>query len=260
MTKRETRRYGVKIRNPLRLPVVARVRSETGAIRMGAMNGKETRREIGPGGEIFVATKGSCDLDVSIGIVRYEYDGMTKYLGEADFRCIDHRDAKGGTSKKAPLITPVEFTSTVDVDTTSKSVPITTWQVDHLREGKLLNVAIDIQPMEPLTKGKAWVIIRDAVGDKWVDLTPVKLTESTTLDFKRETTVPPGHKVVIVGRSTGGITRFTGVITGEEMPAIARVPTRVTKEKKRKPVQEEEVEIHSLGDLLRDRAREEVAV
>lgn len=97
------RRYGVKIKNPLRLPVFAIIKSETGAIRSGAMNGKETTRNIGPGDEIFVATKGSCELDIFIGIFRYDETGMTNKLGNGDAVHVDHRDAMGMPGKKAPL-------------------------------------------------------------------------------------------------------------------------------------------------------------
>lgn len=93
------RRYGVKIKNPLRLPVFAIIRSKTGAIRSGAMNGKETTRQIGPGEEIFVATKGSCELDIDIGIIRYDETGMTKKLGNGDAIHVDHRDPRGKQGK-----------------------------------------------------------------------------------------------------------------------------------------------------------------
>jgi len=96
------RRYGVKVKNPLKLPVIAHIKSETGAIRGGAMNGKESRRQIGPGDEIFVATKGSCELDIDIHIIRYDETGMTQMLGRGDAAHVDHRNAMGMPGKKAP--------------------------------------------------------------------------------------------------------------------------------------------------------------
>lgn len=135
------RRYGVKIKNPLRLPVVAHIKSETGAIRGGAVNGKETSRTIGPGEEIFVATKGFCELDIGLVIIKYDEVGNTVSLGRADGQQVDHRNANGNPGKEIP-----------------------------------------------------------------------------------------------------------------------KIPTRVTEEKKRKPAEDEEVEIRSLGDMLKDRAKEEVKV
>ncbi|MBA7610515.1 hypothetical protein ES703_17723 [subsurface metagenome] len=93
------RRYGVKIKNPLRLPVNAIIRCKTGAIRSGAMNGTETTRTIGPRGEIFVSTKGACELDIDIGIIRYDETGRTKMLGNGDAVHVDHRDPMGKQMK-----------------------------------------------------------------------------------------------------------------------------------------------------------------
>lgn len=93
------RRYGVKIKNPLRLPVVARITCETGAIRSGAMDGKETTRTIGPGEEIFVSTKGSCELDIKFSVIRYDEVGNTTRLGEAGGSHVAHHDPMGKKGK-----------------------------------------------------------------------------------------------------------------------------------------------------------------
>lgn len=100
--KRRKRKYGVKIRNPLKLPVSAWIRCKSGALRPGAMDGTETTREIRPGEEVFIATKGSCELEIDLRIIRYDEVGNTVIVGMGDGRLVGHTDPFGGDSPPAP--------------------------------------------------------------------------------------------------------------------------------------------------------------
>lgn len=107
--KRQKRKYGVKIRNPLKLPVSAWIRCKSGALRPGAMDGTETIREIRPGEEIFISTKGSCELDIDFRIIRYDEVGNSSIVGHGDGKLVGHTDPFGRDSfpaskKRSPAV------------------------------------------------------------------------------------------------------------------------------------------------------------
>ena len=70
--------------------MVAHIKCKSGALRPGAVDGTETTRTIGPNEEIFVSTKGSCDLDIDFRIIKYDEVGNTVVLGKADGAMVGH--------------------------------------------------------------------------------------------------------------------------------------------------------------------------
>jgi len=71
---------GIKITNPLPLPVSVRIKSPTGALRTG--DGKETWRTVKPGETLYVPTKGKCEVDITVHIIRYNEVGDSVKVGD----------------------------------------------------------------------------------------------------------------------------------------------------------------------------------
>ncbi len=92
--KQGKRGWGVKIKNPLPLMVRVNIRCETGALRIG--DGKETWRTIPPGEELYLSTKGQCELDITTTIVRFDPAGKQIEVGPAELRQTHHQAPTAG--------------------------------------------------------------------------------------------------------------------------------------------------------------------
>ena len=71
---------GIKITNPLSLPVSVRIKCPTGALRTG--DGKETWRTVKPGETLYVPTKGKCEVDITVHVIRFNEVGDPVKLGD----------------------------------------------------------------------------------------------------------------------------------------------------------------------------------
>lgn len=101
------KKHGININNPLSLPVQVRVKSETGALRTG--DGKETWRTIRPGCTVYLALKGSAEVDITVYIVRYDQTGQEHRVGPAEFEHTEHKSSTSGTTvpvKEVPGVAP----------------------------------------------------------------------------------------------------------------------------------------------------------
>lgn len=77
------RKTGVKITNPLPLPVSVIIKSPTGALHTG--DGKETWRTIKPGETLYIPTKGRAEVDIDVGIMRYDPVGNSSKIGDGSW-------------------------------------------------------------------------------------------------------------------------------------------------------------------------------
>jgi len=71
---------GIKITNPLSMPVSVIIKCPTGALRWG--NGKETCRIVKPGETLDIPTKGKCEVDITVHIIRYNEVGDKVKIGD----------------------------------------------------------------------------------------------------------------------------------------------------------------------------------
>jgi len=101
--KQGKRGWGVKIKNPLPLMVRVKIRCETGALRTG--DGKDTWRTIPPGEELYLSTKGQCELDITTTIIRFDPAGKENEVGPAELRQTHHQAPTAKRLKKKAVTT-----------------------------------------------------------------------------------------------------------------------------------------------------------
>ena len=80
------RKFGVEITNPLPLAVQVRITCPTGALRTG--DGKVTSREIKPGETLYIPTKGKCEVNIYLSVLRYGEDGRAVVVGDVGFELV----------------------------------------------------------------------------------------------------------------------------------------------------------------------------
>lgn len=82
-TRKSRLQTGIKITNPLRLPVRVRLISKTGALHIGTHYAAS--RNIMPNETLTVNTKGKCDVDIKVEILRFDETGRANKVGDGGF-------------------------------------------------------------------------------------------------------------------------------------------------------------------------------
>lgn len=83
------RKYGVSIRNPLDMPVMVDIRCETGAMMIG--NRHVASRILKPGSTLWIDTRGRCELDIYVKLIKYDPAGKVVVIGDGGFEVTEHK-------------------------------------------------------------------------------------------------------------------------------------------------------------------------
>jgi hypothetical protein len=252
-----TKGCGIKIKNPLSLPVRVVIKSDTGALRTG--DGTETWRKIDAGAEINISLKGQCELDITATVLKYRPDGNEERLGEVDLRHVHHRARASKRVKKK-----LEAVDTYQGSSRSWT-EVVSWQAENGMVGWLDNVNVT-SPLYGFADFKV-------VLGKKVLYGPASLMAESTVR-SAEFLGTQEVKVLVMSRDGGEIDVTAKLNLRQELAHTLGVPDiEATDEEgageemipdnlKRPPEEreEEEVSIRSLGDMIEEIRQEEVKV
>jgi len=245
------RKTGIKITNPLTLPVSVRIHSPTGALHTG--DGKDTWRTIKPGETLSIPTKGRAEVDIDVHIIRYDEVGNPNMLGVGGWQ---------------PIVTIAKQSKTP-----VKAGPVMLLGRGEVRNGRWRNIKTwDISPgFSGLLKAISIGLTGDAEARVEVGLNKVhKARQDTTLNYQNNMWLAAGEVVKVRGRSKNGNGGTVDVsIAGELFPVgtaghpaekkATRGPGSAPEKKPKK--EPEETPLRSLGDLIEEmEKREEVKV
>ncbi|MBA7693409.1 hypothetical protein ES703_101991 [subsurface metagenome] len=241
------RKTGIKITNPLTLPVSVRIKSPTGALHTG--DGKETWRTIKPSETLYIPTKGRCEVDIKPSIVRYDEVGTPIKLGDAEFQHV--QQPSSGKKVAPPKAGPVMLMDRGDVSNGRWRI-IKTWNIPQGFGGLLRAISIQLTG-----DAEARVELPSEA--------PSKARQDTTLNYSNNKWLMAGQAVKVKGRSRNGNGGTVDVmIAGELYPVGTPVPagkapkTAPEHVTERKPGKEpEEPPLRSLGDMIEDFKRED---
>ncbi len=242
--------WGVKIKNPLPLMVRVKIRSETGALRNG--DGKETWQTIPPGEELYLSTKGQCELDITTTIIRFDPAGKQIEVGPAELRQTHHR-APAAKRLKKKVVTSGTYEGSSrqweEVVSWRAELGVVAWldsvEISCLLRGKadykvvvgnriiygpeVLNGAV-LRPGDFVSREAVTVLAMSRDGGE--------IEVTATLNLRQEAGL---------GTVSGKSAEVTdGESNREEMPAEER--------------EEAEVPIRTLGDQIADLRKQEVVV
>lgn len=245
------RKTGLKITNPLTLPVSVRIKSPTGALHTG--DGKETWRTIKPGEILYIPTKGKCEVDITVHVIRYNELGDPVKLGDGG---LQPRARPAGAGQKA----------------NSQPGPVLISEQREVKSGRWFTVAEWI-----VTKGLAGLIRAISIqlnGDCEAKVIiglqkPVRVTKDTTLSYQNNVWINKGESVKVKAHAVRhGQGSCQVMIQGELYPVGTAVPAKKAPKTAPQPVtvheereEPEEPPLHSLGEMIEDmKRREEVKV
>jgi len=254
---------GIKITNPLSLPVQVKLISKTGALLIGV--GHAASRIIKPGETLTVGTKGKCVVDINVTIIRYDKTGNYQKAGDGGFSTAQPLPQPGHMSKfptpKNSLAGPVILANKTEVMFRHWKI-VQTWQVPSGYAGILRSVEIRLT-----SDAEARIELPNNVTPRHVGGGTAGAGINSTLQYQN-TIVTAGNKVKVVGRSAfgkGG--EVEAIIHGElypvgQVPLTKKPPKRgvrpaVEPKEKSKP---EEPELRSLGDMIEDMRKKEDGV
>jgi len=244
---------GLKITNPLSRAVRLRITSPTGALHTG--DGKETWRTIKPGETLNIPTKGKCELDITVHIVRYNEVGDPVKLGDGALVPVA-QPAGVKPNPKAAGPGPVQISEQRNLKSGRWAI-VAQWVITKGRSGIIRDVLIQLDgDCEALV-----IIDRHA---------PVKVKADTRKSRRRgwqtvqkDVWINEGESVKVKAHAVGGGQGICQVIIRGELyhiekgkspkPAPERVP---------EPDKTEETPLRSLGDMLdaMKKSEEEVKV
>jgi len=242
---------GIKITNPLSLPVSVRIKCPTGALRTG--DGKETWRTVKPGETLYIPTKGKCEVDITVHIIRYNEVGDSDKLGDGGLQPVAQ---PAGTKQRANSQPGPVFISEQREVKSGRWFTVAEWLVTKGLAGVLRSVSIQLSG-----DCEAQVIIGGQP--------PVKVKQDTTLSYQNNTWINKGEFVKVKAHAVrGGHGSCQVMIQGELYPVGTAVPAKKATRPAPEPVavhedskEPEEPELRSLGDMIDDmKKREEVKV
>jgi|GEM_PF-5561417 len=223
---------GLKITNPLSRAVRVRINSATGALHIG--DGKETWRTIKPGETLYIPTKGKCELDITVHIVRYNEVGDPVQLGYGALVPVPRREKiKAG---------PVLISGQRDLKS-GRWVIVAQWVITKERSGVIRAVSIQLD--------------RDCEAQVIIGLPdpPVKVKADTRLRdwqtvelHQKEVWLNEGESVKVKAHAVGGGKGICQVIIRGELYHIGKAP-KPAPERVPEP-DTEETPLRSLGDML----------
>lgn len=243
------RKTGIKITNPLTLPVSVKINCPTGALHTG--DGKDTWRTIRPGETLSIPTKGRTEVDIDVHIIRYDELGNQKKVGDGGWQPISTIATKSKTPVKAG---PVILMDRGDVSNGRWRI-IKMWRIPLGFAGLLGDISIQIT-------GDAEARV-ELPGEA-----PYKARKDATLNYQNNRLLQADQAVKVKGRSRNGKGGTVEVmIRGELYPAGTRVPVDIRPGKppepiteKKKRIEPEEPTLRSLGDMIAEMRKEEEAV
>jgi len=237
-------RTGLKITNPLSRAVRVRIKSATGALHTG--DGKETWRTIKPGETLYIPTKGKCELDITVQIIRYNEVGDPVKLDDGAIVPVAQQVKPGANPKPAG---PGPFRISEQRNLKSgRWVIVAQWVITKERSGIIRDVLIQLDG-----DCEALVIIGRHP--------PVKV-KADWQTVQKDVWINEGESVKVKAHAVGGGQGVCQVIIRGELyhiekgkspkPAPERVPEPDT----------EETPLRSLGDMLdaMKKSEEEVKV
>jgi len=242
---------GIKITNPLSLPVFVRVKCPTGALRIG--DGKETWRTVKPGETLYIPTKGKCELDITVDIIQYNKVGDTVKLG--DGALVPVAKPAGSKSRAAPNPGPIFISEQREVKS-GRWCTVAEWLITKGLSGALYSVAIQLGG--------------DCEAKVIVGRQPASMVkQDSTITFPNNTWLNTGESVKVKAHAVGGGHGNCQVmIRGELCPTGIVVPAKKASQPapERAPEPEdsketEETQLRSLGEMIEDmKNREAVKV
>jgi len=249
---------GIKITNPLTLPVSVRIKSPTGALRMG--DGKETWRTVKPGETLYIPTKGKCEVDIQVHVIRFDELGDPVKLGDGGLQPIARTAGAGQKANSQPG--PVFISEQREVKS-GRWFTVAEWIITKGLAGVLRSVSIQLD-------GDCEAMVM--IGRQ----PPTKVNQDTTLSYQNNVGINKGESVKVKAHAVRhGQGSCQAVIQGELYPvgtaAAAKKATarekpwkviesgpETTHEERKEP---EEEPLRSLGEMIEDmKKREEVTV
>jgi len=234
---------GIKITNPLTLPVQVQMISETGALRIGT--NYAASRIIKPGETLTIGTKGKAEVDINVNILRYDEVGTPINLGDGGWQL---RPTIATKTKAGPVM----LADRGDVNNGRWRI-IKTWDIPQGFAGLLKAISIQLT-------GDAEARV-ELPGEA-----PYKARKDVTLT-QNNRWLNAGQAVKVKGRSRNGSGGTVDVmIQGELYPVGKPVPAGKLKDMPPEPVTEkkreepEEPPLRSLGDMIEEMRKEEEAV
>ncbi|KKN58162.1 hypothetical protein LCGC14_0555030 [marine sediment metagenome] len=249
--KQGMRGWGIKIKNPLPLTVRVKIQCETGALRTG--DGKGTWRTIPPGEELYLSTKGQCELDITTTILKFDPAGKENEVGPAELRQTHHQAPSAKRLKKK-----VETTG-MYAGSSRQWEEVVSWRAG-------LGVIAWLDSVEISAQLYGFADYKVLVGNK-VIYGPAALNSAVTLhpgDFVSREAV----KVFAMSRAGGDI-EVTAKLKLRQEAGLGTVSGKSAEVTDGEPIREDvppeereeaEVPIRTLGDQIADLRKQEVSV